>query len=48
MVNILQSYKQAHSYLTHFTHLVNALLKDEGSAQDNHLVACNFAKYSQI
>jgi len=31
-----------------FAHLANTLLKDEESARDNHVFACNFAKYSQI
>jgi len=31
----------------HFAHLANTLLKDE-SARDNHVFACNFAKYSPI
>jgi len=32
----------------HFARLANKLLKDEESAQDNHVIACNFAKYSPI
>ena len=28
--------------------MANTLLKDEESAQDNHFLACNFAKYSPI
>jgi len=28
--------------------LANTLLKDEESARDNHVLACNFAKYSPI
>jgi len=28
----------------HFARLANTLLKDEESARDNHVVACNFAK----
>jgi len=32
----------------HFARLANILLKDEDSARDNHVVACNFAKYSPI
>ena len=31
-----------------FAHLANTLLKDEESARDNHVLACNFAKYSPI
>jgi len=32
----------------HFAHLANSLLKDEESARDNHIFACNFAKYLPI
>ena len=32
----------------HFAHLANTLLKDEESARDNHVFACNFAKYLPI
>ena len=32
----------------HFARLANTLLKDEESARDNHVIDCNFAKYSQI
>jgi len=32
----------------HFARLANTLRKDEESAQDNHILACNFAKYSPI
>jgi len=28
--------------------LANTLLKDEESTRDNHVLACNFAKYSPI
>jgi len=31
-----------------FAHLANTLLKDEESARDNHVFACNFAKYLPI
>ena len=31
-----------------FARLANTLLKDEESACDNHVLACNFAKYSPI
>ena len=31
-----------------FARLANTLLKDEESARDNHVLACNFAKYSPI
>ena len=49
-VNIWQSYKQERDCLVHnhFAHLANTLLKDEESARDNHVLACNFAKYSPI
>jgi len=47
-VNILQSYKQECGCLMHFVHMANTLLKDEESAQDNHVLACNFAKYLPI
>ena len=32
----------------HFARLANTLLKDEESARDNHVFACNFAKYPPI
>jgi len=32
----------------HFVRLVNTLLKDEESARENNVLACNFAKYSPI
>jgi len=32
----------------HFARLANALLKDEESARDNYVFACNFAKFSPI
>jgi len=32
----------------HFARLANILLKDEESARDNHIFACNFAKYSPV
>jgi len=32
----------------HFARLANALQKDEASARNNHVLACNFAKYSPI
>jgi len=32
----------------HFARLANTLLKDEESARHNHVLACNFAKYSTI
>ena len=47
-VNIWQSYKQERGCLVHFARRANTLLKDEESARDNHVLACNFAKYSPI
>jgi len=47
-VNIWQSYKQERGCLMHFARRANTLLKDEESARDNHVLACNFAKYSPI
>ena len=47
-VNIWQSYKQERGWLMHFARLANTLLKDEESARDNHVFACNFAKYTPI
>jgi len=41
-------YKQERGCLMHFARLANTLLKDEESAQDNHVFACNFAKYLPI
>ena len=45
-MNIWQSNKQERDCLVHFVRLANGLLKDEESARDNHVLACNFAKYS--
>ena len=45
-VNIWQSYKQECDCLMHFVCLANTLLKDGESAQNNHVLACNVAKYS--
>jgi len=47
-VNIWQSYKQERGCLMHFARLANILLKDEESARDNHVFACNLAKCSLI
>jgi len=47
-VNIWQSNKPERGYLKHFACLANTLLKEEESAQDSHVSACNFAKYSPI
>jgi len=43
-VNIWQSYKQERGCLMHLVRLANTLLKDEESARDNDVLACNFAK----
>jgi len=48
LLNIWQSYKHERGYLMHFARLANTLLKDEESAQDNHVLACSFAKYLPI
>ena len=49
MANIWQSYnKQQRGCLMHFARLANTLLKDENSAQDNHVLVGNFAKYLPI
>jgi len=48
LVNIYQSYKQPRNCLMHFARLANTLLKDVESARDNHVLACNFSKYSPI
>jgi len=47
-VNIWQSYKQERDCLVHFARRANTRLKDEESARDNHVLACNFAKYLPI
>ena len=47
-VSVWQSYKQERGCLMHFARLANTLLKDEESARDNHVLACDFAKYSPI
>ena len=47
-VNIWRSYNQERGYLVHFLHVATTLLKGEASARANHLLACNFAKYSLI
>ena len=48
LVNIWYSYKQQRGCLMHFACLANTLLNDEESARDNHILACNFAKYLPI
>ena len=47
-VNIWQSYKQERDCLVHFVRLANSLLKDRESARNNHVLACNFAKYLSL
>jgi len=47
-VNIWQSYKQERGCFMQFARLANTLLKDEDSAQDSHVLTCNFAKYLLI
>jgi len=47
-VNIWQIYEQEGGCLVHFVCLATTLLKDEERARNNHLLACNFAKYSPI
>ena len=47
-MSIWQSYQQERACLMHFARLANALPKDEESARDNHVLACNFAKYYPI
>jgi len=47
-VNIWQSCQQERGCPKQFTRLANTLLKEEESARDNHVLACNFAKYLPI
>ena len=47
-VNIWLSYKQERGCFVHIARLANTLLKDEESARDNNVHACNFAKYLPI
>ena len=42
-----QSYQQERDGLVHFVRLANTLLKDGENARNNHVLACNFAKYSR-
>ena len=37
--------KQERGCLVHFVHLANALLNDEESAWDNHVLARDYVKY---
>ena len=43
-----QSYKQERGCLVHFIRLLAVRWPGAQSAWDNHAVACNFTKYSQI
>jgi len=47
-VNIWQSYKQERDYLVHFLHLLAVCWPGAQSARDNHVLSCNFVKYSLI
>jgi len=47
-VNICQSYKQKHACLMYFVRLAKTRLKNDESAQGNHVLACNFVKYLPI
>ena len=47
-MNIWQSYKQEHDCLVHFLCLLAVCWSGVQSACDNHVLACNFAKYSPI
>jgi len=44
-MNIWQSYKQEHGCLVHFARLANALLKDEESARDRHVIMAIFVGF---
>ena len=46
--NIWQSYKQERGCLVHFLRILAVCWLGAQSTQDNHVLACNFAKYSQI
>jgi len=47
-VNIWQSYKQERDCFVHFLSLLAVCWPSAQSARDNHILACNFAKYSPI
>jgi len=40
-MNILEIYKQECGFFVHFVRLATTLLKDEESARDDHILACN-------
>jgi len=44
-VNIWQSYRQERDCLVHFLRLLAVSWPSAQSARDNHVLACNFAKY---
>jgi len=48
LVNIWQSYKQERDCFVHFLRLLAVCWPGAQSARDNHVLACNFAKYSPI
>jgi len=47
-VNIWQSYKHERDCLVHFLRLLAVCWPGAQSKRDNHVLACNFAKYSPI
>jgi len=46
--SVSESYEKERGCLMYIARLANTLLKDEESARGNHVLACNFAKYSPI
>ena len=47
-VNIWQSYKQERDCFVHFFRLLSPCWPSSQRARDNHVLACNFAKYLPI
>jgi len=47
-VNIWQSYKQERGCFVHFLRLLAACWPDAQTTRENHVLACNFVKYSPI
>ena len=47
-MNIWQSYNQERDCFVHFLSLLAVCWPSAQSARDNHVLACNFAKYSPI
>jgi len=47
-VDIRQSYKEKRDCLVHFLHLLAVWWPGTQIARNNHVLACNFAKYSVI